>query len=81
MSDRELNEDGTYTVRAGDSLSAIAEDLLGDAAAWSALYEANRDTIGANPNLIRPDQVLVLPVIDQAAPAEDAPAADAPAEG
>jgi nucleoid-associated protein YgaU len=30
-------------------------------AGWQALYEANRDVIGGNPNLIKPGQVLVVP--------------------
>ena len=49
----------TYTVQAGDTLSGIAQKLgLGG---WQALYDANRATIGANPNVIKPGQVLVLP--------------------
>jgi LysM repeat protein len=49
----------TYTVQAGDTLSGIARKLgLGG---WQALYDANRATIGGNPNLIRPGQVLVVP--------------------
>ena len=49
----------TYTVRPGDTLSAIAAGLgIGD---WRALYEANRSVIGPNPDLIRPGQVLSVP--------------------
>ena len=49
----------TYTVQAGDTLSGIAQKLgLGG---WQALYDANRATIGGNPNVIKPGQVLVLP--------------------
>ncbi len=76
MSERELNEDGTYTVQAGDTLWAIAESLLGDGNAWRSVYEANQDTIGDNPDLIKPDQVLVLPAVE--APEEE-PAAEADA--
>ncbi len=48
----------TYTVQAGDTLSAIAQKLgLGG---WQALYDANRATIGGDPNVIKPGQVLVL---------------------
>ena len=50
----------TYTVVAGDSLSKIAKRELGDANKWTAIYEANRDTI-KNPDLIHPGQVLNLP--------------------
>jgi len=49
----------TYTVQAGDTLSGIAQKLgLGG---WQALYDANRATIGGNPNAIKPGQVLVVP--------------------
>jgi nucleoid-associated protein YgaU len=27
---------------------------------WSGLYDANRQVIGANPNLIKPGQTLTL---------------------
>lgn len=49
---------GSYTVRAGDTLSAIAaaQHLTG----WSSLFAANRSTV-SNPNLIFPGQVLRLP--------------------
>ena len=50
-----------YTVRPGDSLSAIAQRELGDASRWSEIYELNQDTIGGNPNLIQPGQELELP--------------------
>ncbi len=49
----------TYTVEPGDTLSGIAAALgLPD---WRPLYEANREVIGGDPNLIRPGQVLVIP--------------------
>ncbi len=51
----------TYTVARGDSLSQIATRELGDANRWRELYEANRDVVGPNPNLIHPGQVLKLP--------------------
>jgi hypothetical protein len=51
---------GTYTVRAGDTLSGIAAQLQ-IAGGWPALYELNRSVIGPDPNLILPGQVLQLP--------------------
>jgi len=51
----------TYTVRPGDSLWKIAKRHYGDGNRWNRLYEANRETIGANPDLIHPGQVLVIP--------------------
>jgi len=49
----------TYTVAAGDTLSKIAQQQ-GVAGGWQSLYEANADKI-ADPVLIYPGQVLVLP--------------------
>lgn len=42
----------TYTVREGDCLWSIAEEQLGGGIYWSSIYEANRELIGDNPNLI-----------------------------
>jgi nucleoid-associated protein YgaU len=50
----------TYTVKAGDSLSKIAQREYGEASQWKKIYEANRDTI-KNPDLIHPGQTLKLP--------------------
>jgi nucleoid-associated protein YgaU len=50
----------TYTVKAGDTLSKIAKDHLGDANAYTRIFEANRDQL-SDPNLIKPGQVLKLP--------------------
>jgi LysM repeat protein len=55
-----------YVVRPGDTLSGIAAalDVRGG---WQALYETNRTVIGADPDVIHPGTVLVLP--GRAAPA------------
>lgn len=50
----------TYTVRSGDSLSAIAKREYGDASQWHRIFEANRDQI-KNPDLIHPGQQLKIP--------------------
>jgi LysM repeat protein len=49
-----------YVVRPGDTLSGIAAalDVRGG---WQALYETNRTAIGADPDVIHPGTVLVLP--------------------
>ncbi len=49
----------TYTVKPGDTLSGIAAAL--GLTGWQTLYEANREVIGGDPNLIFPGQVLVIP--------------------
>jgi len=50
----------TYTVVAGDTLSHIAQRLLGKASAWHAIYDANRDQLD-DPDVIHPGQVLQIP--------------------
>lgn len=42
----------TYVVREGDCLWTIAEEQFGDGMQWRDIYEANRELIGDNPNLI-----------------------------
>jgi len=54
-------EGETYTVQKGDSLSKIAKHHLGDANAWRRIYEANKATIGDDPDKIFPGQKLKLP--------------------
>ncbi|HTJ69200.1 MAG TPA: transglycosylase family protein [Actinospica sp.] len=49
---------GSYTVQSGDTLSQIAaKEGISD---WHTLYNNNESTIGSNPNLIYPGQVLNL---------------------
>jgi len=50
----------TYTVKAGDTLSKIAKDLLGNANAYPKIFEANRDQL-SDPDKIKPGQVLKIP--------------------
>ena len=50
----------TWTVRPGDTLSAIAA-ALGISGGWQALYAANRSAVGPNPNAIRPGIILATP--------------------
>lgn len=58
----------TVTVRAGDTLWSIAAGELPASSsttqvtqAWHAWYDANRDVVGADPNLIQPGQVFTAP--------------------
>ncbi len=50
----------TYTVKAGDTLGAIAKAELGNANAYMQIFEANKDVL-ADPNKIKPGQVLKIP--------------------
>jgi nucleoid-associated protein YgaU len=50
----------TYTVKAGDTLSKIAKEHLGDANAYPKIFEANRDQL-SDPDKIKPGQVLKIP--------------------
>jgi nucleoid-associated protein YgaU len=50
----------TYTVKAGDTLSKIAKEKLGDANAYTQIFNANRDQL-SDPNAIKPGQVLKIP--------------------
>src|SRR5207248_3086187 len=50
----------TYTVRAGDTLSKIAKETLGNATAYMEIFNANRDQL-SDPDKIKPGQVLKIP--------------------
>lgn len=50
----------TYTVRGGDSLWKISEEMYGDGNHWNRIYEANRDRI-KDPDMIQPGWVLTIP--------------------
>ncbi|HWI18416.1 MAG TPA: LysM peptidoglycan-binding domain-containing protein [Vicinamibacterales bacterium] len=50
----------TYTVKAGDTLSAIAKEHLGSAGAYMKIFEANKDQL-TDPDKIKPGQVLRIP--------------------
>ena len=50
-----------YTVQPGDTLWAIAQRAYNDPEDWDTIYQANKQVIGSNPNLIYPGQVLHIP--------------------
>jgi nucleoid-associated protein YgaU len=53
-------EQKMYTVKAGDTLSAIAQAQLGHAHDYMKIFEANRDQL-SDPDKIKPGQVLRIP--------------------
>ncbi len=50
----------TYTVQAGDTLSKIAKDHLGNAGAYMKIFDLNKDQL-SDPDKIKPGQVLKMP--------------------
>lgn len=55
--ERKLNEDGTYTVKPGDSLWTIAAAFYGSEYKWTLIMERNEII---NPALLYPGQVLKI---------------------
>ena len=53
-------QDRTYTVKSGDTLSKIAKEMLGNANAYMDIFNANTDQL-KDPDKIQPGQVLKIP--------------------
>ena len=49
----------TYTVKAGDTLSRIAKEHLGNASEYMKIFDLNKDQL-TDPDMIKPGQVLRL---------------------
>jgi nucleoid-associated protein YgaU len=50
-----------YTVEPGDTLRSIAAQVYGDPDRWSQIYDANRESIGPDPDALRVGLRLRLP--------------------
>ena len=59
--EKKTSEKKTYTVKAGDTLSDIAQAEMGDANRWPELYAANKEAVGPNPDMIHPGLKLEIP--------------------
>ncbi|MEO3773972.1 BTAD domain-containing putative transcriptional regulator [Micromonospora sp. B9E7] len=80
--------DGVYTVRRGDTLSAIAHRCLGDANRWPEIFTLNRGThfpqVGGtlhDPDLIHPGWALRLPADTTSTPASPTSPTEPPVRG
>ena len=49
-----------YTVKSGDTLSAIAKQFYNDASQYMKIFEANKNLL-SSPDKIAPGQVLTIP--------------------
>ena len=49
-----------HTIKAGDTLSKLAEQYYGSAGKWEKIYEANRESI-KNPNYVFIGQKITIP--------------------
>ncbi|ADO10002.1 terminase [Pantoea vagans] len=58
--DASAASDRTYTVKSGDTLSAIAKQFYNDASKYMKIFEANKNIL-SNPDNIAPGQVLTIP--------------------
>jgi len=52
-----------HSVAPGDWLSKIAQKYYGNMHKWPVIYEANRDMVGNDPNMIKPGQRLLIPAL------------------
>ncbi|WP_417871450.1 LysM peptidoglycan-binding domain-containing protein [Winogradskyella sp.] len=63
MADIKVADESVYarhTVKSGETLSKIAKHYYGDAMKYKEIFEANTNIL-KNPDLIHPDQELVIP--------------------
>jgi nucleoid-associated protein YgaU len=60
IADIKVAPGNTYTVKAGDTLSKIAKEHLGNANAYMDIFNANKDQL-SDPDKIKPGQVLKIP--------------------
>jgi nucleoid-associated protein YgaU len=51
----------TYEVQSGDTLLSIAQAQYGDGTQWRRIYDANKDTIGSDPDKLKLGMSLKIP--------------------
>ena len=52
-----------YAVESGDTLWTIAQEAYNNGAYWQQIYEANKRTIGPDPNTLTAGTVLYIPQV------------------
>jgi nucleoid-associated protein YgaU len=51
----------SYEVQSGDTLATIAQQFYGDPTEWRRIYDANKDTIGSDPDKLKLGTKLTIP--------------------
>jgi nucleoid-associated protein YgaU len=51
----------SYEVQSGDTLATISQQFYGDPTQWRRIYDANKDTIGADPDKLKLGMKLTIP--------------------
>lgn len=51
----------TYEVQSGDTLATIATQFYDDPTQWRRIYDANKDTIGPDPDKLKIGMKLTIP--------------------
>jgi nucleoid-associated protein YgaU len=51
----------SYEIQSGDTLATIAQQFYGDASQWRRIYDANKDTIGDDPDKLKLGTKLTIP--------------------
>ncbi|MBL9140530.1 MAG: LysM peptidoglycan-binding domain-containing protein [Phycisphaerae bacterium] len=69
---KDIRQSIHYVVQPGDTLSGIADKVLGDAAKWKMLLEENQTLLAGNERALQPGMTLVVSRDDAAPP--EAPA-------
>ena len=55
----------TYVVQQGDDLSEIAKGAYGVRDYYMLIYNANKNVIGPNPDVVIPGQILYIPILPE----------------
>jgi nucleoid-associated protein YgaU len=50
-----------YEIQSGDTLGTISQKCYGDPTQWRPIYDANKDTIGSDPDKLKLGAKLTIP--------------------